>query len=316
MRERIGRIVLFGGGLALTAWLINSAGLERVVAAIRDAGPWLPAVLLLEMGIVATDMFAARALLGDAMGSVPVTTWVRSALLAYASTVVLPAGRAAGEAVRTTTLAPAIGFGRATGVCSRLQACVLASNAGISFVITAVVFSRHASDGLALALLGNALGCSVLSFIVFAAARSERVATWLKAKFKRLAQSPDVIPSASGAAGDVRAVASCFVGRLIEATQYGVVLHAVGGRATPATALMAQGIHLVGAAAGDLVPNQMGITEGAYRLFTQALELGVARALSIALVVRLVQLTLTGACFVVAAGMLRQPRAVENADLP
>jgi uncharacterized membrane protein YbhN (UPF0104 family) len=311
VRDRISRLALFAGGLALTAWLINAAGLDRVLAAIREAGPWLPAVLLLEIGLVATDMFAARALLGDAMSSVSPVTWMRSAMLAYASTVVLPAGRAAGEAVRATTLAPAIGFGRATGVCSRLQACVLASNAAISFVIAAVVFRRHVSEGLVFALLANATGCSVLSFVVFAIARSKRVAHWLKARFKRLAQAPDVVPMAAGRAGDARAIAACLMGRVIEATQYGIVLHAVGGLATPATALTAQGIHLVGAAAGDLVPNQMGITEGAYRLFTQALGLGDARALSIALVVRIVQLTLTGACFVAAAGLLRQPRSAD-----
>jgi hypothetical protein len=313
VRQTIGRIILFGGGLALTAWLINSAGLARVLEAVRAAGPWLPAVLLLEIGIVSTDMFAARSLLGDAMASVPAVTWLRSVLLAYASTVVLPAGRAAGEAVRTTTLAPAVGLGRAAGVCSRLQACVLVSNAGISFVIAAVVYFRHASNGLALALVGNAVGCTVLSVVVFAAARSERVANWLRTRFKALAQASDVVPSAAGTAGDLRAIGACLVGRLIEATQYGVVLHAIGGRATPATALTAQGIHLVGAAAGDLVPNQMGITEGAYRLFTQALELGAAQALSIALVVRVVQLTLTGACFVLAASIVRQPRSIEDA---
>jgi uncharacterized membrane protein YbhN (UPF0104 family) len=311
VRERIGRIVLFCGGLSLTAWLINSAGLGRVMDAVRQAGPWLPAVLLLEIGIVACDMTAARALLGDAMSSVAPATWLRSVTLAYASTVVLPAGRAAGEAVRATTLAPAIGVGRATSVCSRLQACVLASNALISFVIAAVVLSEHASEGLLLALLGNAIGCTVLSLVVFVAARSERVARWLKKRFKRLAQAPEVVPMASGRAGDVRATAVCLVGRVIEATQYGVVLLAIGGRATPATALTAQGIHLVGAAAGDLVPNQMGITEGAYRLFTQALGLDDARALSIALIVRIVQLTLTGTCFVIAAAALRQPRSVD-----
>ena len=314
MRERIGRILLFGGGLALTAFLIHSAGLDHVARAVREAGPWLPLVLLLEIGVVATDMFAARALLGDAMASVPPTTWVRSAMLAYASTVVLPAGRAAGEAVRTTTLAPAIGFNRATGVCSRLQACVLASNAAISLAITAVVLGSGASGGLALALLGNALGCAVLSVVVFLAARSERVANWLKAKFPRLAQGHDVVPMAAGSAGDVRAIVSCLIGRLIEATQYGVVLHAIGGRATPASALTAQGIHLVGAAAGDLVPNQMGVTEGAYRLFTQALGLDVAHALSIALIVRIVQLTLTGVRFALAAGLIRQPRSIEDAS--
>ena len=311
VRERIGRIILFCGGLALTGWLIKSAGLARVLDAISEAGPWLPAILLLEMAIVTCDMTAARALLGDAMGSIPLATWLRSVTLAYASTVVLPAGRAAGEAVRASTLAPAIGFGPATRVCSRLQACVLASNAAISLVIASVVFSRRASDGLTLALLGNAVGCAVLSFVVFAAARSERIARWLKARFKRLARAEDIAATPAGKEGDLRATAVCLVGRVIEATQYGVVLHSIGGRATPATALTAQGIHLVGAAAGDLVPNQMGITEGAYRLFTQTLGLGDARALSIALVVRIVQLTLTAACFVIAAAALRQPRSAD-----
>ena len=71
MRERVSRILLFVGGLALTAWLINAAGLDRVLDAIREAGPWLPAVLLLEIGIVTCDMTAARALLGDARSSIP-----------------------------------------------------------------------------------------------------------------------------------------------------------------------------------------------------------------------------------------------------
>ena len=91
------------------------------------------------------------------------------------------------------------------------------------------------------------------------------------------------------------------------------MLHAIGGRATPFIRLDGAGDHLVGAAAGDLVPNQMGITEGAYRLFTQALDLGAARALSIALIVRIVQLTLTGACFAIAAGLQREPRSAANA---
>jgi uncharacterized membrane protein YbhN (UPF0104 family) len=98
---------------------------------------------------------------------------------------------------------------------------------------------------------------------------------------------------------------------MFEAMQYGVVLHAIGGHATPFTALAAQGIHLVGASVGDLVPNQMGVTEGAYRLFTSALGVTAARALSIALIIRIVQLSLTGLCFVVAGAMVREPRSAD-----
>jgi uncharacterized membrane protein YbhN (UPF0104 family) len=304
-------LALFAGGLALTAWLVRSAGLDRVGAALREAGPWLPAVLLLELGILACDMTAARTLLGDAIRNVTPGTWLRSAAIAYASTVVLPAGRAAGEAMRAATLAPSVGVGRATATCSRLQACVLVSNAGISFVIAAVVFAGRANGVLALALLVNAVACTLLAVVVFVAARSKRVALWLKKRFKKLAQMTETEGQGSGAGADARGVGLSFVGRIFECTQYGVVLHAIGGKATVASALTAQGIHLVGASVGDLVPNQMGVTEGAYRLFTSALDVTVAQALSIALVIRLVQLTLTGLCFMAAAALVREARSAD-----
>jgi len=115
---------------------------------------------------------------------------------------------------------------------------------------------------------------------------------------------------ASAAAVPLSALlASC--GRIVQALQYGVVLYAVGGVATASTALMAQGIQLVGASVGDLVPGQMGATEGAFRAFAGALGLGAepARALSIALVIRMAQLGLAVSCLLVAALVRRQPRA-------
>jgi uncharacterized membrane protein YbhN (UPF0104 family) len=311
VKQTLGRILLFGGGLGLTVWLIRSAGIGHVLEALRDAGPWLPAVLLLELGILACDMTAARVLLGQSLARVGASRWVRSVALAYASTVILPAGRAAGEAVRATTLAPSIGLGRATAVCSRIQACVLVSNAAISFVIAAAVFGAGLSGALALAVLGNAVACTLLSIVVFAAARSERVAGWLRQRFKHVARPPEITAASSSIADDMKGALPCLLGRVFEATQYGVVLHAIGGRATPFTALAAQGIHLVGASVGDLVPNQMGVTEGAYRLFTSALGVTDARALSIALIIRIVQLSLTGLCFIVAAAMVREARSAD-----
>jgi hypothetical protein len=53
-----------------------------------------------------------------------------------------------------------------------------------------------------------------------------------------------------------------------------------------------------------MVPNQVGITEGAYRLFSDVLGLGSepARAIGIALVARICQSTLAGGAL--AAGAL------------
>jgi hypothetical protein len=71
------------------------------------------------------------------------------------------------------------------------------------------------------------------------------------------------------------------------------VLFAVGGIVTPASALTAQGIHLVGAAAGDVIPGQLGAMEGSYRVFAGALGFRARPelALSMPLLVRIAQLS-------------------------
>ena len=79
-------------------------------------------------------------------------------------------------------------------------------------------------------------------------------------------------------------------------------MKSVGGAATLHFALSAQGIHLVGAAAGDLVPNQIGVTEGAYRAFAHSLgfDSEPARALGIALLTRIAQIALAVTCLAIA----------------
>jgi hypothetical protein len=84
------------------------------------------------------------------------------------------------------------------------------------------------------------------------------------------------------------------------------VLAAIGGAFTPRGALVSQGIHLVGAAAGDFVPSQAGVLEGAYRLFGGVLGVEAAAAVSIALLVRLSQFVLAG--LGLAAAPLAGPR--------
>jgi hypothetical protein len=310
----VGKVLLFGAGAALAVWLITSAGAGAVAGVLEHAGGWLPLVILLEMLIVTTDFFGVKALLGEAAARVPLATWTRAIGLAYASSIVLPAGRAAGEAVRAATLAPALGAGRATTACSRLQAAVLVGNAALSMVAGVVIAVRGVSALLATAILFNGVLCGLLTAAVLWVVRNDRVAQWLKKRFPRLAETQATLPSGETGQAALRAAAIfCCVGRVFQTVQYGVVLYAVGGLATPAGAVTAQGIHIVGATLGDLVPNQMGATEGAYRFFASALGLAAepARALSIALVVRLAQLSLAAVGFVAAMAAIRQPRSAE-----
>ena len=98
-------------------------------------------------------------------------------------------------------------------------------------------------------------------------------------------------------------IGAALLGRVSQSVQYGIILLAVGGSLTIGSALVAQAIHLVGAGLGDMVPNQVGITEGAYRIFASHLGLSdaVAQAIAIALVHRICQFFMAGTSLAVGA---------------
>jgi hypothetical protein len=99
-----------------------------------------------------------------------------------------------------------------------------------------------------------------------------------------------------------RAAIVCTLSRATQVLQYAVVLHAVGGIVTLRGAFVTHGIHLVGATAGDMIPNQLGVMDGIYRTFARALGFADApeRALSIAFLMHIAQLLCAGACIVTA----------------
>jgi hypothetical protein len=105
------------------------------------------------------------------------------------------------------------------------------------------------------------------------------------------------------------------LGRAVQAVQYGVALHAVGGVASPDAALITQGVDIIGATVGALVPNQMGATECAYDVFARAVGLGSepARAVSIALLVRTAQVALAVLGF--GVGMLGRRERLRSTAL-
>jgi uncharacterized membrane protein YbhN (UPF0104 family) len=275
----------------------------------------LPIVVLIEIGLVGIDVVSVRVLVGDAKNEVPARTWIRGAVLAYASSVLLPTGRAAGEAVRAAVLAPVLGITRATRACGSLQACALVANAAISLVGASVAWSPGGPGRvLTLALCSNALVCGALAIGLFAILRNGRFANWMRRRFPRLGDArlaslqPPSWPPMTGTACTL-----CVVVRLLEACQYGVVLRSLGSPLAVHGALTAQGIHLVGAAVGDFIPNQMGVTEGSYVAFADVLGLAGegARAISIALIAHIVQLGLA-IVFLLAGALIADHRALPD----
>ncbi len=302
------RVLLALLGLGLVAYLVRDAGPERVLDVLWSAGTWLPVILALEVAQIACDVIALHSILGSATWSeIPGPALVRSQAIAYSMMVLLPAGRAAGEVTRATILSRSIGVPRAASASTKLQAAYLSANGVLSIAAWAVVSARFGpASPLALLLLGNVVFQALISIGLIAILRDARLGRWLDRMRRRaLGLAEETAPLDPGDRRRIpwRASIVCSLARSAQVAQYGVILHAVGGAANVRSAFVVHGIHLVGATLGDFLPNQLGVVDGAYRAF--AADVGFAgepaRALSIAFLARIAQLTCACACLVVVA---------------
>jgi len=306
-RGAIARALLAVAGLGVIAYLVRDAGPRRVGQVLWEAGAWLPLVLALESCQITSDFLALRLILGPTWRTVPARTWVRSSALAYALMVMVPAGRAAGEVTRATVLSSTLGPGRATATSTQLQAAYQSANGLVSLVEAALVAGLFGvGSSLALLLVGNAAIQAVFAVVLLVALWDARLGRGLDRLRRRFVpgavEHPPLDPSVRRRI-PWRAMLACSAGRTAELLEYGIVLYAVGGALSARGAMVAHGIHLVGATMGDFVPSQLGVVDGAYRAFAGALGLGdtPARALSIAFIVRIAQLTLGATCVLTAA---------------
>jgi len=317
----VARILLAVVGLTLVAWLVRGAGPERVASVLWAAGPWVPLVFALELVQLSSDYFALRSILGPRKRDIPAGTWVRAMAVSYAMMSLLPAGRVAGEVTRGALFARFVGASRAASTGAQMQAAYLTANAGLSLVAWLVVAGRFGfGESLALLLGANVLFQMFIAGGLLAILRHGRVGQWLERRRRLLfPRSPESEPldPADRRRLPYRAMLVCTVGRSSQVVQYAVILAAVGGVVTVQNAFVTHGIHLVGASLGDLMPNQLGVTDGMYRLF--AADLGFAadpaRALSIAFVVRIAQLGLSTICIIVAA-LMKPAASREPASSP
>ena len=314
------RIALAFAGLGLVAYFVRGAGPERVAEVLLQAGRWLPVIVLLEVVQPTTDVIALRLLLGKSASQVPVSGWLRSSAVAYAMMSLVPAGRVAGEVTRAALLARHVGAARAASASARMQSAYLFANGVLSATacaVSAAWLGAHAV--LTLLLAGNTLMMLVLSTTLLAILWHGRVGQWLDAlrrRFVHVAEAPPALEPEERRIPWKSAIVATL-GRASQALQYGVILHAVGGAVTVHGAFLAHGIHLVGATAGDMIPNQLGVVDGVYRTFADVLGFAgaPARALSIAFVAHITQLFCASAC-VVGATVSRPAAASPGGAAP
>jgi len=315
-RSTPGRIAAAICGLGAVVFILRNIGWHTVGHAIHECAAYFPAVLALEIMILACSTLSLRALYGDAATRVPPRQYVRAALVGYAIQGLFPAGRAAAEAARATMLAKWVGAGRAGAAAARMQAVVLLANAVISVPAAVATALLGAPSWLPIAIAANAAFTAALGVTVLLLGRHVRVGTWLGKRIKRVRsfgadvdavlEREPIVP--------MRAIGWEVAGRCVQVVQHGLLLYCISGVFGLGPSLSAEGIHLVGAAIGDLIPAQIGAIEGNFTLAASALSLSAASAVSIALIVHLAQLTWVIVGLVVPLVWPAAARLLDRAD--
>jgi hypothetical protein len=290
---RYGRWVLLIVGTFALVWLVQSVGIERVGAVIVSAGRLLPVIFLLEAGWALCEGIGFLVLLGPALGRLPLRAWFQGTLAHYVTMTILPVGRAGAEVLRAAIFAPFVGRPEAASSGALLQSGALMGNAMVSLVCS--WFAAQCSAPLLTGLLvGNGAVTFTLSIMIYlglARARQLTQFRWLR----RFASFGEDVLEGFQRSRPRHALALVFVtlGRLVQTIQYGVIIVAVSGSFSLEKMFLAEGIHLIGAGLGDMVPNQVGVQEGAYRAFAPALGFAEApeRAVAVALLGRLAVLS-------------------------
>ncbi|MBX3185572.1 MAG: flippase-like domain-containing protein [Labilithrix sp.] len=286
------RAALGVAGLVLLAAIVRSVGVDLVVATLRPALPWvvvLAAVELLRIGCAATASYLA---FGRIARRIPKATLFRAHLVGHSISAVAPAPTVFNETIKATLITPYTGAGPAAAVGFTNQAATLMSNGlisipcGVAFLVLkgpSIWFWACAVH--AVVLMGSGLALQ-------AATRADAPGRWLVRRFPSVEERARAFRDhargiALGARGPTLML---LVFRSLQIVQYAIAGHAVGMNVDFVRVVATEGVHLVAAAVGVLVPGGFGTTEGAFTLAADVLDTTVARATALALLMRCMQL--------------------------
>jgi hypothetical protein len=284
-------------GIGVVVYLIREVGPLRVLETLLAAGPFMILVVLFDAGWFVSEVVSHRILLEGDAKKIPWPVFLRTQLITYVFLVLVPAGRAGAEVARATALKKYVGGGRAAAAATTAQAISLLANTAISIpcavAIGIAVGFEHALTWL---MIANGLVTLVAGSVILIVSRRLEIGRLLGKRIKKMVHVADAFDGALRVPRKrlIMATAVNVVGRVSQTIQYGIALLAVGGAFTFLGALLAQGVHLVGAFAGDFIPNQVGVVEGTYRVFADTLGFAddPAKAVSIALLARVSQIVL------------------------
>lgn len=297
---RFARPLLFVLGALALGLLVVKLGPLQVWHALRGAGAWLPLIFALDLLWLSVEGLSVLVLYGSKARSIPRLAWIEATLVHFATFMVVPVGRASAEAARAGLMARFVGKGRSLAGAFVMQSITLSANALLSIVCLLFVWWGGRSEAL-VGAIGLNVGITMsLGISMYLLLRHVRVGGRLGRLFPKISQAGEEldVQIRESSPRHFPALLVCLTGRTIQTVQYGVIFFAVVGLTTPLDAFSAQGIQLVSRTLGDAVPNQVGVTEGAFAASAGALLLEATpeKAVAIALLARLSNLSVAGIC--------------------
>jgi len=284
-----------------SAWLVREVGSDAVQWGLVRAASFLPLLLVLEGGRIFCEAAATRRLVAELGGSVRAGLLSRAVLVCYSLTIAAPAGRTAGEAAKAAMLARRLGTARAAVVAAAMQALNLLTNGTVGAIAAVAAFSITGWSPLTGCLVAHALVHYVAGFGLQVLARHRGLARRVASIFPRLQGVVDRFAHASQRLRYVPRAAGWFMlaSRALQALQLAILGHAVAGGFALEQALLGHGVYMLSTAVGDLVPAQLGVTDGAFVLAAGPLGIVAADAAAIGLVIHCIQL-----CWVVVGALV------------
>jgi len=286
------RVALGVVGLAVLVAIVQHIGVGVLVETLRPAVRWLPLIGLLELPRIALETTASWLALGSLAPRIPKTTLFRAHLLGHGIGNLAPAPRVVNETIKATLVAPFVGAAAATAVGFINQAATLITVGLLSIVCGGAIFALEGASLWFWALMVHAVALVAAGLGLQMVTRAYGPGRWLARRIPRLAERAKAfrehtLETSLWAPGPV---AGLVGSRLVQTLQYGVAAYAVGIDVGFLRAFAAEGVQLVAAAVGVFVPGGVGTQDGAFTLAAELLGTTIARATSLALLMRCDQL--------------------------
>jgi hypothetical protein len=277
-------------GIVGCAVLLRELGATAVKRQLFALGPCLPALLVFEGLRLACELWGTWAVLGPARARLSWLRLLRGQFLAQTVDVVMPAGRATAEAAKAAVFARDIGMPEAVAIGAVMQLATLFGSA--LWALTGFCASLRIAlpQALAVGLLSYGIGMAALVLLVVAFARTPTARNWctrVPCAYPVLERFAALINERPRAL--LLAAAAQTVARGCQAAQVAVLLTALSGARSLRHIVLGESVYLVGAAAGDLVPAQLGTTDGAFVLAAATFGLHPHSALTLTLAMHGVQ---------------------------